>query len=277
MAGIGRSKLFGGYGTGRPVDVLYNVGTALWHPVGITIDWGTVTAVSGDTETADGALVKDGQKYLRYGQVMTRKTTAHAQTITVSGVPTGGSFYARVYDPQRSVGTSISIPYNAAVATTQGLLDAFFGSGATVVSGAGALPGNVQTVTLAGRLRYAVLPLMTLGTNSLTGGTSPTVAFAVSAGTDSGEWGPYDNGASDGRQTLLQGAISILNNTIVANGTLGLGLDTLQNTENVGALIGGYVWRDRVLANDSSGSLAAGPLWSALQAVLPEIKPVYGS
>lgn len=43
---------------------------------GITIDWSIVTAASGDQTLADGSIVKDGQKFLRYGQVMTKITTS---------------------------------------------------------------------------------------------------------------------------------------------------------------------------------------------------------
>lgn len=42
---------------------------------GVTIDWATVTAVSGaDVTLADGVVVKIGDKYLRYGQVIARIT-----------------------------------------------------------------------------------------------------------------------------------------------------------------------------------------------------------
>lgn len=41
---------------------------------GATIDWSLVAAASGDTTLADGSVVRDGQKYLRYGQVLTKVT-----------------------------------------------------------------------------------------------------------------------------------------------------------------------------------------------------------
>jgi len=42
---------------------------------GVTIDWSTVAAVSGsDVTVGDGVVVKVGDKYLRYGQVITRIT-----------------------------------------------------------------------------------------------------------------------------------------------------------------------------------------------------------
>lgn len=43
---------------------------------GVTIDWTTVAAVSGsDVTLADGVVVKVGEKYLRYGQVIAQITT----------------------------------------------------------------------------------------------------------------------------------------------------------------------------------------------------------
>lgn len=51
-------------------------GTPMMKHAGVTIDWGTVAAVSGaDVEIADGFVAKIGEKYLRYGQVLTRITT----------------------------------------------------------------------------------------------------------------------------------------------------------------------------------------------------------
>ena len=43
---------------------------------GVTIDWDSVTAVSVDTTLADGSIVRNGNKYLRYGQVLTMNTTS---------------------------------------------------------------------------------------------------------------------------------------------------------------------------------------------------------
>lgn len=43
---------------------------------GITIDWSLVVAVTVDTTLADGSIIKTGNKFLRYGQVMTKITTS---------------------------------------------------------------------------------------------------------------------------------------------------------------------------------------------------------
>jgi hypothetical protein len=43
--------------------------------IGLTVDWSTVAAVSGsDVTLNDGTVIKIGNKYLRYGQVLTRIT-----------------------------------------------------------------------------------------------------------------------------------------------------------------------------------------------------------
>jgi hypothetical protein len=51
-------------------------GKPVYKAGGITIDWTTVVAASGDVTLTDGSVVKDGQKYLRYGQVMTKITAS---------------------------------------------------------------------------------------------------------------------------------------------------------------------------------------------------------
>lgn len=56
--------------SGRPVSITAD-GSPEWKLGGITIDWSTVTAVTGSDETLDdGTVVKVGEKYLRYGTVM---------------------------------------------------------------------------------------------------------------------------------------------------------------------------------------------------------------
>lgn len=62
--------------TGRPIMVTAD-GQPDWKAGGITIDWSTVAAVSGsDVTTPDGRVVKIGEKYLRYGQVLNRITAS---------------------------------------------------------------------------------------------------------------------------------------------------------------------------------------------------------
>lgn len=70
--GVGRQVLatIGGYlqltADGEPVAKV----------AGVTIDWATVAAVTGaDVTLADGQVIKIGEKYLRYGQVISQITT----------------------------------------------------------------------------------------------------------------------------------------------------------------------------------------------------------
>jgi hypothetical protein len=273
MAALGRTTLTG-VGMGNPIRVSFD-GLPRWKAGGVTIDWSTVAAVSGsDVTTKEGFVVPIGSKYLRYGQPLLKITTAHAQTVTVSGTPTGGTFSYVITDPTTgNVATVSALAYNANVATHQAALDAAIGSNKVTVSGAGALTANVHTITASGLNRYVIYPLITLAANALTGGTSPTVAFAVSAGATAGEFGPFDPDATDGRQTLVQGRVFILDETLLEESQFGSALPS-PTPEVVGAIEGGRVWRSRVLANESSGTLVAGPTWANLIAAMPEIQPV---
>jgi hypothetical protein len=267
------------YGTsGTPVLLTFD-GRPELKAGGITIDWPSVTAVSGsDLVTPEGYTVKVGQKWLRYGQCMVKISTAQTITITVSGTPTGGSFTINVIRPDTGQTGTVVIPFNSSVANTQTLLRAFFGATEVTVTGAGALPGNVQTATFGGLLTGVIVPVFVLAQNALTGGTTPTAAFAVGAGGNTGKFGPHDPGASDGRQTVDAtriGEVFVLNESIVQNGIVGIGSSVEINTDQVGgAIFGGRVWHDRLLANASADSLANGPTYAHLLAACPRLFPV---
>jgi hypothetical protein len=95
------------------------------------------------------------------------------QTITVTGTPTGGSFTVNAF------GTTVGpIAFNSTAAAAQPLFDAAFGAGTTVVTG-GPLPGTPLTVTFGGTMAGYNWPQLSLGTNSLTGGATPTATFAT--------------------------------------------------------------------------------------------------
>src|SRR6266498_4264452 len=76
--------------TGRPVQVSAD-GRPLYRAYGVTLDWSTVTAVSVDTTLSDDTLVKAGDKYVRYGQILALIGTAEVQTVTLTGGPTAGA------------------------------------------------------------------------------------------------------------------------------------------------------------------------------------------
>lgn len=61
--------------TGRQVQVTAD-GSPEWVTGGVTIDWATVEAASGDTILADDVVILDGQKGLRYGTVLAKITAS---------------------------------------------------------------------------------------------------------------------------------------------------------------------------------------------------------
>lgn len=91
-----------------------------------------------------------------------------AQTVSITGNPTGGTF-TLTYLGQ----TTAAIPYNATAAQVEAALAALsnIGAGKVRCSG-GPLPGTAITVLLF------VTPAALTHTDSLTGGTSPAVAIA---------------------------------------------------------------------------------------------------
>lgn len=63
--------------TGNPITVIADGRTDWFKVGGVTIDWTTVTAVSGADKTlADGTIVKIGDKYIRYGTVLCKITAS---------------------------------------------------------------------------------------------------------------------------------------------------------------------------------------------------------
>jgi len=109
--------------------------------------------------------------------VVTQARYDELQSITVTGTPTGGTFVLRFGGQNTS-----AIAYNASASAVQTALQALssIGSGNALVTGAN---GGPWTVDFTGTLGYASQALITLQTNSLTGGSSPSVAIAeVQAG-----------------------------------------------------------------------------------------------
>lgn len=113
-----------------------------------------------------------------------------AQTVTITGTPTGGTF-TLTFDGQ----TTAAIAYNAAASAVQSALEALsnVNVGAVAVTG-GPGPGTAYVVTFSGtQYRGTDVPQMT-ATGSFTGGTSPAVA--VTTGTAGGST------ATDGSDVL---------------------------------------------------------------------------
>jgi len=134
------------------------------------------------------------------GQFTTWTAANDVQTLTINYTPTGGSFVLAF----NGVAMATAVAYNSTVAQTQAVIDAHpqIGAGQCVVSG-GTLPGATQIFTFSGTLMKNLWqPLMTVFSNSLTGGTPGTTVVAhttegLSAG---GAYGPYDDTKSNGLQ-----------------------------------------------------------------------------
>lgn len=130
------------------------------------------------------------------GQVNNSGTArSEVKTLTITGTPTGGTWAFTIGGV-----TSGNIPYNATAAVAQPFFDAVFGAGNTVVTG-GQLPGTALTVTFAAQCQN-VKVLNPTTSNALTGGATPTVAFASTTvgNAGAGQYDLYASGNSDGTQ-----------------------------------------------------------------------------
>lgn len=58
--------------TGRDISVVADIEDIEWKTGGITLDWGVVAAVGGDTTLPDDTIIPSGQKGLRFGQILCR-------------------------------------------------------------------------------------------------------------------------------------------------------------------------------------------------------------
>jgi hypothetical protein len=112
-------------------------------------------------------------------QVESRDLDNSVVTATVNGTPTGGTYTLTVTANGTSA-TTAAIAYNAAASAVQTALRALsnVGSDGATVSGSG---GGPYTITFSGQLAGEYVTVA-LGTNSLTGGSSPTVAITAGAG-----------------------------------------------------------------------------------------------
>lgn len=244
--------------TGTDIQVTAD-GMPDWHAIGITIDWSTVTAVSGSDATyADETVVKVGAKGLEFGTVLLRITTTEVQTATISGTPTGGSFTLT-----GNGFTTPAIAFNASAATVQTAVRGLGGDYSNVVVTGSA--GGPYTITFPADVGN---PAQLVKTASLTGGSSPDVTMATTTGGNSGggKWGPYDSGASDGRQTLSRGNCVILNRTVLELGFAGV---VATASDHPGVIEGGLVWKARIKAGGSGQ-----PSFSNLEAALPRLRYV---
>lgn len=112
-------------------------------------------------------------------------TGNEAQTVTITGGPTGGTFTLDL-DTEVTAG----IAYNASASAVQSALEALpnVEPGDVAVTG-GPLPGAPVVVSFRGQFAGQDVPLMVADDSGLTGGTTPDVAVATSAES----WAPWTN------------------------------------------------------------------------------------
>lgn len=260
MATYGRQVLAT---TGIPVMALADLSDVEWKAGGVTIDWSLITAVSSDTTLADGTVIPNGQKGIEFGTILCATEVQEVQTVTVTGSPTGGT-----YKLAGNSAVTATIAYNASAATFQSALRALGGSFAGVVVSGSA--GGPYTLTYPVGAGDVAAP--TLDTNSLTGGSSPSVSFATgTAGTNTGTYGPYDSAATDGRQSLNRGYCFILNESVLQVGAMGLAGVA---SDHPAVFDGGTVWKARLKVGGQNPTyLGSGsqPSWSAFETAFPDI------
>jgi hypothetical protein len=129
--------------------------------------------------------------------------TNEVQSLSITGSPTGGTFTLSFRGQ-----TTGTIAYNATAAQVQSALEALgaIGSGNVACTG-GPLPGTAVTITFQNVLGGLNVPQLAIGSNNLTGGTSP--APSVSTTTPGvgykrtvqvdlpGKWTAVDTGGMD--------------------------------------------------------------------------------
>ncbi len=173
--------------------------------------------VAASTITAQTIDTVAGQKILPKGMVMAKITSGgdsgkigpfaggtlqnEVQTITVTGTPAGGTYRLAV----NGVATS-ALAFNAALAAVQAAINALPNVGPTDIVLSGAT--SPFTATFGGNFAGQNVPAITLDTNSLTGGTNPTVVIATTT-----QGGVASGAATDGREDPLN--IVGVNNTFL--------------------------------------------------------------
>ena len=138
------------------------------------------TGANQDT-TGFGFAIPSGAKILGIKVSVRRLSSAccnAVQTITVTGNPTGGTFTIKGTPPGQSQKTSGSVNWNSTAAQLTTVLTAsgMYGSGNVSCTG-GPFPGTAIACTFQGSDASQAITLMSLGTKSLTGGSSPNVSF----------------------------------------------------------------------------------------------------
>ena len=151
---------------GRKAQILLTSGAGISMTNEATTDDGTHTIY-----TITNAVKRYWDKTASF---TTQQANDALQSITITGSPTGGTFVLRFGGQNTS-----ALNWNATSSQVQTALQALSSIGAgnaLVIGGPG--PGSAFQVQFTSALGQASQSLITLQTNSLTGGSSPTVAIA---------------------------------------------------------------------------------------------------
>lgn len=251
-----------------PTSVTFD-GRPRYKPGGVTLDTSTLPAApTTDTTLLDQSVIRAGQQYLRFGQVLCKINTPPIYSVVLDGTLTGGTFPLTVTTSGGGAQTTAAIPFDAEQDQVQTALAALsnVGAGNVEVSALYEL-GGPYTVTFGSGL--GVTAFTGSATNLV--GTGASVAVTAATGGVIGMYGPYDPNATDGRATLQRGECWVLDNTWLANdGVPGV----IPTMEIIGGVIdGGHIWSARILnAGTGAPSLAAGPTWAAFLAAFPEFE-----
>jgi hypothetical protein len=281
---------------------------------GVTIDWNTVVAVTLNTTLPiDNTVIYNGNKYLRYGQILCRingtaiyVTPGASATIALnvsntfavlgqfwnagtggynlgqgSYSPAGGVTGQQANDSIGTVGTyqTISFSNTSSAATVQNAINQLSNMGLDV-------GGQSNVYVVANGSGYTVTFARSLGpvTIAVANGTAGVLTAAANnaAGVPSlpGFFGPYDPNATDGRQTLTRGDCFV-----VDENQFQYPAQTSQlsgpNDQITGVFDGGSVFKARLLiafaAQGTAASLAAGPTESAFLTAFPAIRLTKGN
>lgn len=161
------------------------------------------------------------------GRVLGQITAAvnDVQTLTTTGVPTGGTITVRAYEPYGGGSGTFVLAYNSTAAAAQTAIRAVMGPHITVTGGA--LPTGL-VFTASGSFVSLPIDLMTIETNGLTGGTASAAAVAhTTIGANKGMHGKYDDTAVNGLQTAK--CINAYEVTVDGGGNVYFGASSSQN------------------------------------------------
>jgi hypothetical protein len=168
---------------------------------------------AGSDEDARIRNVNLAQGTYARGTILGEITTTGAndvETVTIGGSPAGGT-WTYTATPPGGVSQVLTEAYNVSLAALQADLEGIYGAGNVIVTGTA---GSSYVITFTGALARASIAIAVTSGAGLTGGTSPTatIAHTTTGAVDTGTFGAYASGNSDGTQNpkgILQYACTV--------------------------------------------------------------------